>query len=84
MSDLLGVHVPTVDLDVAAAAYDRQVDEVVSADEDASAYVRSLEEAVDDGDGDEDDEDDDALDPSELPGGDALAAEVERFLREQQ
>jgi hypothetical protein len=85
VSDLLGVHVPTVDLDVAAAAYDRQVDEVVSADEDASAYVRSLEDAVDDRDDtDEDDDDEDeGLEAGELPGADALAAEVERFLREQ-
>lgn len=87
VSELLGVNVPTVDLDVAAAAYERQVDEVVGADEDASAYVRSLEEAIDGGEDDEDDDDDDdgadGLDAADLPGGDVLAAEVERFLREQ-
>jgi proteasome assembly chaperone (PAC2) family protein len=83
VGELLGVNVPTVDLDVAAAAYERQVDEVVSADEDATAYVRSLEDALDEGD-DEDDDEDDAIDPADLPGGDVLAAEVERFLREQQ
>ncbi len=87
VGELLGVNVPTVDLDVAAAAYERQVDEVVSADEDATAYVRSLEDALDDGDDDEDDDEDDvddAIDPADLPGADVLAAEVERFLREQQ
>jgi len=84
VSELLGVHVPTVDLDVASAAYERQVDEVVSADEDATAYVRSLEEVADAaGDGDDEDDDEDALDAGDLPGGDALAAEVERFLRDQ-
>jgi proteasome assembly chaperone (PAC2) family protein len=79
LSELLGVTVPTVDLDLAAAAYERQVNEVVSADEDATAYVRSLEEAEDDDDegGGED------LDEMELPGGDTLAAEVERYLRDQ-
>jgi predicted ATP-grasp superfamily ATP-dependent carboligase len=81
VGELLGVTVPTVDLDVAAAAYERQVDEVVSADDDATAYVRSLEEQDDDGD-DEDDEADD-LEDLDLPGGDVLAAEVERYLRDQ-
>jgi proteasome assembly chaperone (PAC2) family protein len=79
LTDLLGVAVQTVDLDIAAAAYERQVDDVVSSDEDAIAYVRSLEEAQDSGDDDEDD----AIDEIHLAGGDALAAEVERYLREQ-
>jgi len=77
IAGLLDADVPTVDLDIAAAAYEREVNEVVAADEDASAYVRSLEEV---GDSEDDDEDGDPLDPV---GGDVLAAEVERFLREQ-
>lgn len=77
LCDLLEISVPTVDLDVAAAAYERQVNEVVSADEDASAYVRSLEEAQDD------DEPGDDLEEMELPEADSLAAEVERYLRDQ-
>ena len=81
VSELLGVTVPTVDLDVAAAAYERQVDEVVSADEEASAYVHSLEAALD-ADDDEDDDEDDELDAGNLPGGDDLADEVERYLRD--
>ena len=86
LAELLDVDVPTVDLDVAAAAYERQVDEVVAADEDASAYVRSLEEVADTeyrfGE-DELEDIDDEIDPADLPGADALAAEVERFLRDQ-
>jgi proteasome assembly chaperone (PAC2) family protein len=78
LAELLDVSVPTVDLDVAAAAYERQVNEVVSADEDATAYVRSLEEAEDSVEVDEDE-----LDEVDLPGGDVLAAEVERYLRDQ-
>lgn len=81
LCELLDISVPTVDLDVAAAAYERQVSEVVSADEDASAYVRSLEEAADSDD--EPDEELDEIDEAELPGADALAAEVERYLRDQ-
>lgn len=77
LAELLDVSLPTVELDLAAAAYERQVNEVVSADEDATAYVRSLEEA------DDSDEEAEDLVDEDLPGGDVLAAEVERFLREQ-
>lgn len=78
---LFGTPATTIELEVAAAAYDRQVNEVVEEDEDLAAYVRQLEEAA----GDED----------ALAGGGgggqlawppptgSLAAEAERFLREQ-
>jgi predicted ATP-grasp superfamily ATP-dependent carboligase len=72
-ADLLTVPVRTADLDLAAAAYERQVNEVVEADEDATAYIHSLEEAADADEGDGD---------VPLVEGDAIAAEVERFLRE--
>jgi len=75
LAELFDVSVPTVDLDVASAAYERQVNEVVSADEDASAYVRSLEEA-------EDSDPAEDLDEHELPDGDELIDEVERYLRD--
>ena len=58
---------------VAAASYERQVSEVVESDEDVSDYVHRLEESSDDGEDDE----------LELPTGDELGAEFERFLREQ-
>jgi len=76
---LLEIPVVTTDLEIAAASYVRQVNEVVEADSDVAEYVRRLEEDVEEGDGD-----DDELDelPHDLPGGDALAAEVERYLRE--
>jgi proteasome assembly chaperone (PAC2) family protein len=78
---MLDVTIQTTDLEIAAASYVRQVDEVVEADSDVAEYVRRLEEDIEEGDGDDDD---DALDelPHDLPGGDALAAEVERYLRE--
>jgi hypothetical protein len=44
---LLGLHSPTTDLQIATAAYERQIDELVEADEDTAAYVASLEEAAD-------------------------------------
>jgi proteasome assembly chaperone (PAC2) family protein len=76
LAELLDVGIPTTDLDVAAAAYEREVSEVVSADEDAVAYVLSLEEATDA-------DDDELLADGDLPAADDLAAEVEEFLRDQ-
>ena len=83
VAELMDVSVATVDLDIAAAAYERQVNEVVAADEDALAYVRSLEEAEDSDEDDDDRDDLGEIDELELPGGDLLAAEVERYLRDQ-
>lgn len=77
---LLDVSIATTDLEIAAASYLRQVNEVVEADSDVAEYVRRLEEDIEEGDGDDDE--DDELDEHDLPGGDALAAEVERYLRE--
>jgi hypothetical protein len=76
VSQLLAVPVPTTDLEIASAAYERQVSEVVAADDDIAAYVRQLEGRAD------------AASPlsvelDEMESGDALAEELERFLREQ-
>jgi predicted ATP-grasp superfamily ATP-dependent carboligase len=68
---VLGVPIDTVDLEIAAAAYERQISEVVSDDEDVAEYIRRLE-----------DSDDDPVLRNELTG-DSLAREAERFLREQ-
>lgn len=70
--DLLDEHVDITSLQIASAAYERQVSEVVAEDDEVSAYVRSLEEA--------DDAEGATLHDS---GGETLAAEAERFLREQ-
>ena len=68
-ADLLSVPIVTTDLEIAAAAYERQVTEVVEGDEEMTEYVEQLEERyVDDG---------------EMVGTDGLVEEVERFLRDQ-
>jgi proteasome assembly chaperone (PAC2) family protein len=67
-AQLLGASVATSDLEIASASYERQVSELVAADEEAAAYVARLEESGDD--------------EEVAVSGDALAAEVERFLRE--
>lgn len=73
--DLLATHVPTTDLEIASAAYERQVSEVVAADDDIASYVLQLEGRAD--------RDDLSVELDNLPSGDVLAAELERFLREQ-
>ncbi len=72
---VLGLSVATLDLQIATAAYERQIDELVASDEDTAAYVASLEEAADQAP--------DADDLEELADSDpaVLVEEVERFLR---
>ncbi|MDH3705522.1 MAG: PAC2 family protein [Acidimicrobiia bacterium] len=83
---LLDVNMVTTDLQIAAAAYERQVDELVAEDDETAEYVAQLEAAHDHeiefGATDEleivsVDESLDEADPDEL------VAEVEQFLRDQ-
>ncbi len=87
---LLGLPLQLTGLEIAAAEYERQVDEAISGDDEMQAFVRQLEAAQ----GEEDDEDEDdpdlAPEPGRLtdaegnvPSGESIAAEFERFLREQ-
>ena len=71
--DLLSSTVDIEDLAIAAADYERQVNEVVAGDDDVVAYVHRLESSTDD----------DAVADLEAVSGDVLAAELERFLREE-
>lgn len=71
-ASLLGASLDTADLEIASSSYERQVTEVVGDDEDVAAYVRRLEDL-----------DDDGGDVPQLPTTESLAAEAERFLREQ-
>ncbi|MDQ4026748.1 MAG: PAC2 family protein [Actinomycetota bacterium] len=73
-AELVGTGAATDDLARATKAYEDQVGEMVASDEDIQSYVRLLEERADERTRDE-------IDPSRLPSGDALAAELERFLR---
>src|SRR3954471_2857674 len=69
---LLEADVDTDELDEAADSYAQQVSEAVASDEETAAYVQELERRVDE-----------LTEESDLPSGDALAAELTRFLREQ-
>jgi len=72
--ELVGAPVAIDELARATTTYEEQVGEMVASDEDVQAYVRLLEQRADEGE--------EVLDPSNLPSGDALADELERFLRE--
>lgn len=72
---MLDFAVDVTELEIATAAYERQVDEMLSGEDDVSDYVRRLEE-----DGLEDEGDGETFD---LPSTEELASEVERFLRDQ-
>jgi proteasome assembly chaperone (PAC2) family protein len=72
---LIGVPADIGELSRAATSYEEQVSELVAADEDVQAYVRLLEQRADERATEE-------IDPSRLPSGDALAAELENFLRQ--
>ena len=70
LSSLLDVEIEVSELREAAEGYEEQVSRAVAADADTQAYVDDLEQRADE------------LDESDLPSGEALAAELTRFLRE--
>jgi len=67
-AEVLGMWVPTTDLEIAAAAYERQVTELVQEDDETSDYVAQLERRHD-------------ADDEETTGR-SLVEEVERYLRD--
>jgi predicted ATP-grasp superfamily ATP-dependent carboligase len=71
LGDVLGIQIEADELEEAARNYEEQVSEAVASDEETAAYVDELERRSDQLD-----------DATELPSGDALAAELTRFLRE--
>jgi proteasome assembly chaperone (PAC2) family protein len=72
LESLVGVTVDASDLETAAVDYDRQVSRAVELDPEVQAFVERLERAADE---------EDAIDP-DLPSGDVLAREFQRFLRQ--
>lgn len=78
VTELTGIPAAAGDLEHATRAYEERVTDMVEGDDDVRAYVRLLEERSDE----RDEEDRDPIDATNLPSGDALAAELERFLRD--
>jgi proteasome assembly chaperone (PAC2) family protein len=71
LGSVLGIEIEADELEEAARNYEEQVSEAVASDEETAAYVDELERRSDQ-----------LEDATELPSGDALAAELTRFLRE--
>jgi predicted ATP-grasp superfamily ATP-dependent carboligase len=70
---LIGVSVDLSELESAAGDYERQVGLAVQSDPDIQAFVERLEQAADS---------EDEASPDEVPSGEALAREFQRFLRQ--
>jgi proteasome assembly chaperone (PAC2) family protein len=71
---LVGVSVDASELEEATVEYERQVGLAVQADPEVQAFVERLEASAE--------ETEDPVDQSELPSGDALARDFQRFLRQ--
>ncbi len=70
LATLLGGRIDVSELRRAGRGYVEQVSEAVAGDAETAAYVEELEQRTD------------SIDPADLPSGDALAAELTRYLRE--
>ena len=70
LRDLLGIQIDTSDVERSALEWEQEVTQAIEEDGNLAHYVRRLEEAVEQGDG------------FEVPTGEDLAAELERYLRE--
>jgi proteasome assembly chaperone (PAC2) family protein len=73
-AELIGAPADVEELERASTVYEERVTEMVAEDDDVQAYVKLLEQRADEREAEE-------LNPEELPSGDALAAELEQFLR---
>jgi proteasome assembly chaperone (PAC2) family protein len=74
LETLVGVSVDASTLEEAAAEYERQVNRAVQSDPDVQAFVERLEAAAG--------EEESGADLGNLPSGDTLAREFQRFLRQ--
>jgi predicted ATP-grasp superfamily ATP-dependent carboligase len=74
LEGLVGVTVDASELEDAAGEYERQVNLAVQADPDVQQFVERLEQATE--------EEEPKLQPGDLPSGDVLAREFQRFLRQ--
>jgi predicted ATP-grasp superfamily ATP-dependent carboligase len=78
LGELLDADVDLGELDEASEAYVQQVSEAVAADPETAAYVEELEHRIDEA------HEEELRSGADLPSGDAIAAELTRFLRERE
>jgi len=72
LGTILDTAIDTHELQEASEAYSEQVTSAVAGDEETAAYVEELEQRAD------------SLEEQQMPSGEALAAELTRFLRERE
>ncbi|MDX6691924.1 MAG: hypothetical protein QOG15_3381 [Solirubrobacteraceae bacterium] len=75
VESLIAVSVDATDLENASVEYERQVSRAVESDPEVQAFVERLEQATE--------VDTSSLGPGDLPSGDAIASEFQRFLKQQ-
>ena len=73
LGDLLQVEIDTAELEEASESYSQQVTEAVASDPETAAYVEELEQRTEE-----------IEEEADLPSGDAIAAELTRYLRERE
>jgi len=73
LEGLVGVTVDATDLETASGEYERQVEAAVQSDPEVQAFVERLEQAS---------ADDTGPTQQDVPSGDVLAREFQRFLRQ--
>jgi predicted ATP-grasp superfamily ATP-dependent carboligase len=73
LGGLMEIEIDTAELDRAAETYEEQVSQAVASDEETAAYVEELEQRADT-----------IEEQADIPSGDALAAELTRYLRERE
>jgi predicted ATP-grasp superfamily ATP-dependent carboligase len=73
LGGMMEIEIDTAELDRAAETYEEQVSQAVASDEETAAYVEELEQRADT-----------MEEQVDLPSGDALAAELTRYLRERE
>ncbi len=74
LGELLDAEIDTTELEEASEAYAQQVSEAVASDPETAAYVEELEQRTEEIEEEEEN----------LPSGDAIAAELTRYLRERE
>jgi proteasome assembly chaperone (PAC2) family protein len=74
LEGLVGVSVDAGELESAAVDYERQVSLAVQSDPDVQAFVERLEQAAE--------EEEPDVGPQDLPSGDSIARDFQRFLRQ--
>jgi proteasome assembly chaperone (PAC2) family protein len=74
LRDLVGLEIDTGEVELAARTWEREVTDSIDEDGNLAQYVKRLEEAAEEGL---------VGDLSDVPSGEDLAAELERYLREQ-